>query len=109
MIRTPNEAARRAAKKAPFWTPRRGMSQRLSQQLRPAASPRAQWREFYRTARIIARSEPSKPGAHCRFSGCQWMAIMIVSHDRQSIDPLTIPLAGRLLGKRIIDEILAEG
>jgi len=109
MILTSNEAARRAAKKTPFWTPRRGMSHRLSQQLRSATSPRARWREFYRSARIIARSEPAKQDALCRFSGCQWMAIVIVSHDRPSIDPLTIPLAGRLLGKRIIDEILAEG
>jgi len=109
MSLSPKETGKRAARKTPFWTARRGMSHRLSQQLRPAASPRAQWRRFYRTARIIARSEPARPDALCRFSGCQWMAIVIVSHDRPSIDPLTIPLAGRLLGKRIIGEILAEG
>ena len=109
MIRTADEAARRAAKKTPFWTPRRGMSQRLSQQLRPAASPRAQWREFYRTARIIISAEPARPDGLCRFSGCMWMAIVIAKHDRQDIDWLTTPIGARLLAKRITEEIVAEG
>lgn len=88
---------------------RQGMSHRLSQQLRPAASPRAQWREFYRTARIIVSSEPTKPEGLCRFAGCMWMAIVIAKHDRKDIDWLGTPIGARLLAKRIIEEIVAEG
>lgn len=65
---------------------------------------RAEWREAYRRARIEYRQggEPDPTTA-----GVVWKAALIVNYERSPfVDPLEMPILGRLASSRMIDEIL---
>ncbi len=68
---------------------------------------RQQWREAWRTARIIHNSKPSNPDALASFDGLLWRAIMR-RLGRDTPDPILASPATNREVRRIIDEILAE-
>ena len=66
---------------------------------------RNEWLSAYRTARSLYQAGLD-PEYDC--TGLKWKAQLIVFNERDQQDPLSVPMAGRLIAKRIIDEILAE-
>lgn len=65
---------------------------------------RSEWLGAYRAARVKASFGVKPDPAN---NGVIWKAELIV-RARNGIDSLTIPVANRLIGKKIIDEILNE-
>ena len=68
---------------------------------------RKEWKEAWRTARILHNSQPANPEAFVDFPGLIWRAILR-RMDRETPDPLTSCVEARLASKHIIDKILAE-
>jgi hypothetical protein len=67
---------------------------------------RKDWLEAYRNARVRHRAglEPDHKN-----SGIKWKAELIVAYHRNDhCDPLNCSLAGRMMGLKVIQEILAE-
>lgn len=69
---------------------------------------RKKWKESYRLARIIYRSNPQNTQALCSLRGFDWLAWLIVQYKRDSFDPLLSSPEQNLIALKIVDEVLKE-
>jgi len=70
---------------------------------------KTEWRRAYRAARIIHASSPANEAALCKFRGVEYLAWFVVRYRRDPVcDPLNQPMAARLIGWQMVNEILHE-